>query len=1681
MCLFLKKIISIFLALCTALYVLPISAFADDTVEYLNYCGKIITNKNLSANISDTYRPDCTFDPETYTLTLKKSMTRDKDWTFTTDHKPCKTVNDIDLYAMISACDGLKDKTLTINVEDGAGTLMYDSAKAYDSKSGVGNYSFVGIYAPETNVVITGSVFNISTPHEAVIANNLTVNNTWFYAYSYVGTVLKIGTALIINAPSSVASEDGGGYRDGTGISARNIIVNNATFNMSFGCTSICEGTRTGYIKSRAVQATNIAVNGGTFNILNNFNSDGFPNDSEFQVAAVAARNRIFGLRASQVVISNGGVIDITQSTGVDLGSKKNNILMYPTAINSITLDGDARISRYMPSDAWFSEGEFGICNSITVDGAYFYVKEFFDGYDEWVSGLYTLPMESTELYIRNDTEQPQYSYASDFGNSTGNSAGYTHDFSSDDFESLLREHKDYKVHILSGDFDFSLKPDDNNNMPEISLEGGTLTFEDYFTDFPSGEKHYTISKEVTLKPIYIANGATLCIKTNYALLNGLTVTGSGNLTLSSGTTSGTVADSIALTVSSGSHNLVYNGTAYDANKRTVTKKVYTCLSEHDFVWNETSAYISKITNYSEYPEYITVFPDKDNHLYLWTPQNCTDAVLSAADASLGTYDNNYRLYSVGGGTVQADGTIYLVDKDFIVDDSDFGDLNYTIGDDLILISDGLYEDRNNFPTAENGISFAWYLIDKNNNRTKLATGSKFTFRSDDISVGDYTIIREVTYKNAVIIRRDYWHIHAVDITQPKDTLAVANKNSTFTVDYNYSSDSYAFYKLQWQVDTGNGFTDIENATAKSYTVTNIAKDNIDTLCTYKYRAAVVYRDKSNNECVFYSNEVSLYQLSMDTHTTKNHIGVGEKYTMTGFDADSLIDGYTVEWYYTDSRDNSEHKINRTDLTYTKTITAEDDYFDYKCIVLYNGVPTGKHTFRIEVVAFDNPENQHAAVGESVTFSADLLKQRTNWYPHYQWQVDKGDGNGFCDIDGATDKTYTFTVDSEDFYNCKYRLCCTWYIIGEFGVSNSETVTYYSDSAQIITAPNITKQPENMTVHISDPTQHAFTVKAEFATSYQWQIKDGDGWKNLDGETNSSLAFAKMSDELNGTVYRCVLSNRLGTSYSDSATLTVKYPPQINDTPENITVDADDEAVFDVDGFTITTDGIELYWQYSKDNGKTWTDVKSQNAEDNIYFTISKTVEIVLGKKDYETGETVYETVEPSKYQGSKLYIKNAAANMDSWLFRCVTEDEFDAVPTTAAMLTVKESAKYNESTNMYEISTIRQFEWFVGLVNGTLDGVDQNAAANAVLKANINAESLGTFGMGSNNNPYTGTFDGNGCTLTVNMNNTEEYTAPFGFVKGATIKNLNVAGTIKTSQKYAASIVGYAMSGNVTLDKCLSTVIINSTVSGDGTHGGLVARVGSNKITITDCGFSGEINGTATDSCGGLVGWISNGGTVVLKNSFVAANFTVSSNRGNTFVRNAQNTTIENCFYLNELNETHANAVKKTAEEFTSGEVAYLLQTSNGRTDLVWGQKSSEDGATPILTSNEDYRVLPVKDGSGIVNYSVLKKGETNNDGQIDIYDYQNLVNIALSENNEKEFAEKYDSNNDGVIDVEDCITAQRNGMSESEYNSLVKKADEFEGMCYMKNADFDLDGVVDVLDICALEKLLSKHRVKI
>ena len=176
----------------------------------------------------------------------------------------------------------------------------------------------------------------------------------------------------------------------------------------------------------------------------------------------------------------------------------------------------------------------------------------------------------------------------------------------------------------------------------------------------------------------------------------------------------------------------------------------------------------------------------------------------------------------------------------------------------------------------------------------------------------------------------------------------------------------------------------------------------------------------------------------------------------------------------------------------------------------------------------------------------------------------------------------------------------------------------------------------------------------------------------------------------------------------------------------------------------------------------------------------------------------------------------------------------------------------------------------------------------------------------------FQGTFLGDG-THTLTFNNgtaqtpfSETYCAPFRHVKNAVIKNLHVAGTIYTSVQKAAGFVGESH-GALTITGSRSSININSSRSGDGTHGGFVATLSgaNNTILIDGCVFDGSFATTAnTTNCGGFIGWgvynkpvVSNS---LMKPSSVPADMLIYTfARWYTGDNGIYEPTIDNCYYV--------------------------------------------------------------------------------------------------------------------------------------------------------------------------------------
>ncbi|MCI6919950.1 MAG: hypothetical protein MR817_05510 [Lachnospiraceae bacterium] len=292
-----------------------------------------------------------------------------------------------------------------------------------------------------------------------------------------------------------------------------------------------------------------------------------------------------------------------------------------------------------------------------------------------------------------------------------------------------------------------------------------------------------------------------------------------------------------------------------------------------------------------------------------------------------------------------------------------------------------------------------------------------------------------------------------------------------------------------------------------------------------------------------------------------------------------------------------------------------------------------------------------------------------------------------------------------------------------------------------------------------------------------------------------------------------------------------------------------------------------------------------------------------------------------------------------------------------------------------YEIGNAGQLYWFAALVNGT-DGLTQNLGANAVLTADITVNTGDVANCGGTKqagwkdwtpivgnsypNYYAGTFDG------------QNHTVSGLYFNDSDVNNVGLFGATGSSGKISkVGVVDSYFRGNDrvggvcgekygTMENCYSA----STVSGANAVGGVCGdNCGSSQLI--NCYNTGAVNCSVSGGwyIGGVCG-ILNSGTI--QNCYSTGTVGGSSTSVGGVCGQTQGTSanISNCYFdsskcdKNAVGVTNNGTVKKTegktAAQFASGEVAYLLNDSSSE-DPVWYQNIDNGTADtyPVLDSN--------------------------------------------------------------------------------------------------------------------------------
>ncbi|MCR4810059.1 MAG: hypothetical protein K5896_09400, partial [Prevotella sp.] len=232
------------------------------------------------------------------------------------------------------------------------------------------------------------------------------------------------------------------------------------------------------------------------------------------------------------------------------------------------------------------------------------------------------------------------------------------------------------------------------------------------------------------------------------------------------------------------------------------------------------------------------------------------------------------------------------------------------------------------------------------------------------------------------------------------------------------------------------------------------------------------------------------------------------------------------------------------------------------------------------------------------------------------------------------------------------------------------------------------------------------------------------------------------------------------------------------------------------------------------------------------------------------------------------------------------------------------------------------------------------------------------TAPVGTSDNMFKGTFDGEGHTINITLAGSGQFCAPFAYVSGATIANLNVTGTVTlsaTKAYHASGLVGQA--NGVTVRNChVSASILFPDGTGTVHSGGIIGHAKSSPFTMTDCLFDGTFgyvsggSGTMTN-VGGLVGW-DDASTPNITNCLNAGTF-VNPGVISRIARVNGRGTITNCYSTIEATSSgNQNDDRGTYTTATGSELASLLgsnwQVSNGQ--AVPMMNASSDIISPVF-----------------------------------------------------------------------------------------------------------------------------------
>lgn len=182
----------------------------------------------------------------------------------------------------------------------------------------------------------------------------------------------------------------------------------------------------------------------------------------------------------------------------------------------------------------------------------------------------------------------------------------------------------------------------------------------------------------------------------------------------------------------------------------------------------------------------------------------------------------------------------------------------------------------------------------------------------------------------------------------------------------------------------------------------------------------------------------------------------------------------------------------------------------------------------------------------------------------------------------------------------------------------------------------------------------------------------------------------------------------------------------------------------------------------------------------------------------------------------------------------------------------------------------------------------------------------------------FSGTFDGNGHTVTLNITASTPNVGLFSkLAGGAVVKNVITAGSVTATGKNNVGGIAGTADGNVTIENCKNTASIKGGKGAGGILG--YSEPGSGFVTISSCANMGSVSGTRKQ-VGGIAGNVV--GTHIIRNCYNQGDI---SDGAGILGRGTKGVLVENCYTVGSV-ETNGAIMAVSSSSYSSDEPCRIV-----------------------------------------------------------------------------------------------------------------------------------------------------------